>query len=203
MLFEEEDITACLDKACDIRELYELYVLHGKTYPKSVDDLLWICQEYLKKQILIEYVDLPAEGSSIHASYWAMAEGSYRIGVLLGLSEDQLRFVLCKELFHVIFDEARRRSLALSEHVEEYTSTFQLDDGQPNCAAAWETLAEIAALEFLFPYEYRRAAAQGDGAVNYARLATMYGLPRYFVEVGCGEGNLDYIGKRIRAAAHC
>jgi Zn-dependent peptidase ImmA (M78 family) len=201
LIFKESDVRACLAKAVEISQQYEMYALNGHGFPKSCDQLAWICGEYLGKKVRIDYVDVPAEGSSIKAAFWAMDDGSYRIGVLTGMSEDELRFVLCKELFHVIFDEESRRSLDLGGHVEEYTSTLPLDGGTPNCAAAWETLATIAAIEFLFPLAVRKTVAVAtDGSpVNFAKLAALYGIPRYYVEVACGEGNMAYIEKHLQA----
>ena len=193
LIFKDDDVRACLAKAVEVRDLFELYVLNGKGFPRSVDQLVWLVAEYLQKTVVIEWVDVPAEGSSIKAAFLAMDDGSYKIGLLAGLDEDELRFVLCKELFHVIFDEESRRSLDLSGHVEEYTSTIPLDGGKPNCAAAWETLAEIAAIEFLFPFELRKRVIENGGVLSSAKYAAQYGMPRYYVEVGCGEGNLAYI----------
>lgn len=197
LIFQEEDLRACLAKAVEIREMYEMYAINGKGFPRSVDQLVWLVSEYLEKKVVVEVVDVPAEGSSIKAAFLAMGDGSYRIGLTAGMTEDELRFVLCKELFHVIFDEESRRSLDLSGHVEEYTSTIPLDGGKPNCAAAWETLAEIAAIEFLFPHYLRKQAAANDGALASSKYATQYGMPRYYVEVGCGAGNLAYLEARL------
>ncbi|MFK3846596.1 ImmA/IrrE family metallo-endopeptidase [Stenotrophomonas sp. NPDC078853] len=200
MVFEESDIQTCLRKAVEIRDLYDLYVLNGKARMKSVDDLTWVCVEYLEKRITIEYADIPVEGSSIKAAFLALDDGSYRIGLLTGMSEEEERFVLCKELFHVIFDEDSRRSLDLESHLEDYTTNIVVDDGRPNCAAAWETLAEIAATEFLLPFEVREAHLNSGNAVDFAKLATRYGLPRLHVEIACGTGNLSYIRKHMKAA---
>lgn len=197
ILFEEKDIEACLEKALEVIEHYERYVLNAHERPRSVDDLLWICQEYLGKTIEITYINIPVDGSSVKAVFLAMANGTYRIGLLSGMSDEEERFVLCKELFHVIFDEESRRSLDLAAHLEDYTSNVAIDEGRPNCPAAWETLAEIAATEFLFPYDERVAHTNGGTTADFAKLATRYGLPRFHVEVACGAGNLAYIGKRI------
>ncbi|EMR0463400.1 MULTISPECIES: ImmA/IrrE family metallo-endopeptidase [Stenotrophomonas] len=199
IVFQEADITACLEHVLDIIEQYELYVLHGKGDVRSVDDLLWICTQYLNKKIVIEYVDIPVDGSSIKATFFANADGSYRIGLLSGMSDEEERFVLCKELFHVIFDEESRRSLDLAAHLEEYTSNIALDEGEPNCPAAWETLAEIAATEFLFPYERRVQSVANGSAADYGKLATRFQIPRLHVEIACGVGNLAYIGARLDA----
>ena len=206
ILFKDEDILACLEKVSELREMYEMYVLNGKQERKSIDDLLWVCEQYLSKKVEVQYVDLPVEGSSIHAAFWAMEDGSYIIGLLSGMTDEEERFVLCKELFHVIFDEESRRSLALAAHVEEYTSNIAVERGEPNCPAAWETLAEIAATEFLLPYGRRVEMAANASTVDFARIATHYGLPRFFVEVAYGKSNLEYIGKhmetlRTRAAS--
>lgn len=198
IVFKEEDLEACLDRAKEIRELYEMYVLHGNVYPKSIDKLIWLISQYLEKEVVIRYVDVPAEGSSVKAAFWAMDDGTYQIALLTGMSDDEVRFVLCKELFHVIFDEESRRYISLFAHIEEVTSTFPLEEGHPNCAASWELLAEIAATEFLFPYGDRLKAVTTGEPTDYARVASKYGVPRFIVEVYCGPQNLTYIGKRIR-----
>lgn len=195
ILFDDEEIIACLEKAQEIVDLYNLYVLNSKHRRRSVDDLIWICEQYLGKKILIEYIDIPVDGSSIKAAYLAMSDGSYRIGLLSGMSDEEERFVLCKELFHVILDEESRRSLELEDHLENYTSNIALDEGRPNCSAAWETLAEIAATEFLFPHDERAELTNGSTAQDFGKLATRYGMPRIHVEIACGAGNLAYIGK--------
>jgi len=199
--FEDKDIRHCLEKAVEVREMYEMYVLNGKAFPRSVDRLRWVCEEYLNKKIEIEYVDVPAEGSSIKASYWAINEDGkqwYRICPLTGMTEDELRFVLCKELFHVIFDDEEKRNLELSAHVEEYSlSLASTEDVHPNCSVAWETLAEIAAMEFLFPLEERDRAINGGTQVSFSKLASAYGVPRYYVESFCNSSNLEYIRNRI------
>lgn len=195
LYFKEADVIACLEKALEIRDTYHMYVLvdHDR---KSVDDLLWVCQEYLGKKIEVGQLELPAEGSSIKASFWALEDGSYIIGLLAGMTEEELRFVLCKEIFHVIFDEESRRSLELGVHLEDYTSNIGVEHGRPNCSAAWETLAEIAATEFLLPLE-RRLEIAGRATPDFAKSAAHYGLPRYHVEVACGEANLDYIKRHL------
>lgn len=196
--FKEEDITACLEKVLDIVELYELYVLNGKDQERrSVDDLLWICSDYLGKKVLIEYVDIPVDSSSIKAAFMALSDGTYQIGLLSGMLDEEERFTLCKELFHVIFDEESRRSLALAEHLEEYTSNIALESSEPNCSVAWETLAEIAAMEFLFPHERRAQAISNGSAADYGKLGTRFGVPRLYVEIFSGAGNLAYIGARL------
>ncbi|PBJ83743.1 hypothetical protein CMZ84_04440 [Lysobacteraceae bacterium NML93-0399] len=197
MVFEEDDISYCLSKARDIGDQYELYVLHGKEFPRSVDDLLWICGEYLGKKIFVEYVDIPAEGSSVSATYWANSDGSYRIGLLTGMSKDEEKFVLCKELFHVIFDDEGRRSMDLSTHLEDCTTAYTVNGGPPRCAVAWETLAEIAAIEFYFPFEQREKCLDGGTVVDFARLAVRFEIPRYYVEVACGAGNMAYVKKYL------
>lgn len=205
IFFRDEDILVCLERVSEIREIYEMYVLNGKDERKSIDDLLWVCEQYLDKKVVVKHVDLPAEGSSIHAAFWAMSDGSYIIGLLSGMTDEEERFVLCKELFHVIFDEESRRSLALAKHVEEYTSNIAVERGEPNCPAAWETLAEIAATEFLLPYDRRVQMAANVSTIDFAKIATHFRLPRFHVEVAFGKGNLEYIGRHmatIRAKAH-
>jgi len=197
LIFKPEDMQACMDTVRDITEAFELNVHNGKGYPKSVDGFIWLIGEYLGKKVEISYLDLPAEGSSIKAMCTVWSDGTYRIYVLAGMTEDELRFVVCKELFHAIFDQEDRRNMDLRDHVEEYTSTYASQVGaEPQCSASWEWLAEIAAIEFLFPHRYRAEACNSEDTIlAYSKAATQYGLPRKYVEIGCSESNIEYLAK--------
>lgn len=199
--FKEDDISACIRKALEVSDLYEMYVRgDSKAARRSVDDLLWLCEQHLGKTIRIEYVAIPEDSSSIKAHCLALNDGSYLIGLVEGMSDEEERFVLCKELFHVMFDHEGIRNIDLATHLAEYASLFQSQDcvGEPQCSVAWENLAEIAAMEFLFPYDHRVASVDLGTTLDYGRLATRYGIPRYYVEVACSPGNMQFLDRVIQ-----
>lgn len=43
----------------------------------------------------------------------------------------------------------------------------------------------------------RKLTVSNGGARTFPRCADAYGLPLYYVEVGCGEGNLAYIEEHM------
>jgi len=184
----------------EVSELYEMYVRgDGRATRRSVDDLLWLCGQHLQKEISIQYVSIPEDGTSIKAGFLALADGQYLIGLVEGMTDEDERFVLCKELFHVMFDHEGIRNIDLATHLAEYASLFQAPDcvGEPQCSVAWENLAEIAAMEFLFPYDQRLAHVNGGTTLDFGRLATRYGIPRYYVEIACSPGNMQFLGRVI------
>ncbi|WP_313248896.1 ImmA/IrrE family metallo-endopeptidase [Stenotrophomonas acidaminiphila] len=198
--FREDDITTCLRRTMEVSELYEMYVRgDGRATRRSVDDLLWLCEQHLQKKISIQYVSIPEDGTSIKAGFLALADGAYLIGLVEGMTDEDERFVLCKELFHVMFDHEGIRNIDLATHLAEYASLFQTPDceGEPQCSVAWENLAEIAAMEFLFPYDQRLAHVNGGTTLDFGRLATRYGIPRYYVEIACSPGNMQFLGRVI------
>ena len=198
--FKEDDITTCLRRTIEVSELYEMYVRgDSKATRRSVDDLLWLCGQHLGKTIKIEYASIPEDGTSIKAGFLALGDGTYMIGLVEGMSDEDERFVLCKELFHVMFDHEGIRNIDLATHLAEYASLFQAPDceGEPQCSVAWESLAEIAAMEFLFPYDQRVASVNGGTTLDFGRLATRYGIPRYYVEIACSSGNMHFLGRVI------
>lgn len=195
--FKEDDISTCLRRVMEVSDLYEMYVRgDSKATRRSVDDLWWLCGQHLGKTIEIVYASIPEDGTSIKAGCLALGDGSYLIGLVEGMTDEDERFVLCKELFHVLFDHEGIRNIDLATHLAEYASLFQVpnSEGEPGCSVAWENLAEIAAMEFLFPYDQRVASVDGGTTLDYGRLATRYGIPRYYVEIACNSRNMLYVG---------
>ena len=84
----------------------------------------------------------------------------------------------------------------LSDHVSDYGLTLRSSETEnPKCAVAWETLAEIAAMEFLFPHAMRAKTLAEVNPMDYARIASLYGVPRPALEQMCSAGNMEYLGK--------
>jgi Zn-dependent peptidase ImmA (M78 family) len=185
MHLDDAHVRYALDKAREIAEQYRLYVIPGDGTKKSVDDLLWLMQQYLEKRITPrELLILADDSKTVHGMYAAMADGSYEIYVLAELGGVEGRFVLCKELFHVVIDKDECRNMHLYEHVVESQSSFSISTLKPNVSVQWEALAEIAAMEFLFPYADRvRILEACGGNPDFAAIAHRYGVPQVYIEM--------------------
>lgn len=183
MYLDEADVVKCLTKAREISEQYDLYVRAADSCLRSVEDLQWICSEYLNKSIEVFDLRIAADDMAIRGMYAAFADGTYHIYLLAELSDRERRFVLCKELFHVLLDEEGCRNMDLIAHVEASATSFTIDESRPTSPVAWEALAEIAAMEFLFPYSKRAAeVAASNNDPDFADIARRYGVPQAYVE---------------------
>src|SRR5579862_3248770 len=194
MFVRAQDIRFCLDKAAEIAEQYRLYVLDSNNAKKSLDDLLWICEEYLKLKIFRGVLkNMPASESSIRGLY-ILLDDSFEIYLLSDMNFCWTRFVLCKELFHGLMDKEEYRNSMIYGHIKEVVEKFPEAQSHPSPAAVSELLAEIAAMEFLYPYRERLTDIAGKTNIDYLAIAEHYKIPQYYVEKYLGEGWIKYLG---------
>lgn len=188
MQLQRKDVEFCLNVAVDVSDHYGHFAL-VPTHPKrSIDALRRVISEYLGKKFVVRKVRFLR--GVIHALYLATDADTYEIYVLEGLDENELRFALCKELFHVALDQIECRNLNIYEHLEEVITVFPVVNGEPNCPAAWEILAEAAAMEFLMPIADREALI-ARGTPDFSVASARYGIPQQFIEKYCSEFNMQ------------
>lgn len=203
MRIRKVDLRACLDKASDIVNIYEGMFIGGKSTPRSVDQLVQLVEVHEQKKVEIRLLDLDANKEAVRGMYVAY-DDRYEVVVLSGQNYCWQRFVLCKELFHVILDADEYRSVHVGELVDEFTNTFPLQEpgheSRPGAHVTNELVAEICAMEFLFPYADRVRIVSGD--YDSSELAERYRVPRVFIEKYL---SMDYLANlkefHIKAAA--
>lgn len=186
MQLSDGDVRHCLEKAAELTEQYKLYSLAAGQKQRSVDDLEWLCGEYLGKNVSVLDLQLAADELAIRGMFAALSDGSYEIYLLADLGERERRFVKCKELFHVVLDDENCRSMDIYAHLELASVAFSVAgaNDNPGSPVACEALAEIAAMEFLFPYAERaEVVANSAGNIDYPAVATQYGIPQLYVEL--------------------
>lgn len=117
---------------------------------------------------------------------------------------DWKRFVTAKELIHIQIDEKFEFSPHGDETLDElvrkgHFGLASLPDlvGDP---AQSEVLAEIAALEVLYPYQFREAdvRALGDKEINRIQIAHRYGIPNRYAATAIDPAYLRELVKQIR-----
>lgn len=179
----DDDVKACLEKATEIVEQYRIYALHPRDL-RSLDDLQWILATYLERAVDIFDLRIPTDDNRVvRGMFVAKKDGSYMIFRLADLGDRERRFVTCKEMFHVILDSEKCRNMDIIGHLEAAQVSFSIDDSSPDDAVKLEVLAEIGAMEFLFPYSKRleELAADADNP-DFGRIAAHYGVPQVYVE---------------------
>ena len=183
MQLADTDVRQCLAKVHEMVEQYNLYSRANHHTQRSVDDLEWLCGEYLQKKVSVYDLELEVGDFMIRGMFAALEDKSYEIYLLAELGDRERRFVKCKELFHVILDDERCRNMEIYGHLQLSVQAFSIDDDSPDSPVAWEMLAEIAAMEFLLPYAARQEiAAAANGNIDYADVAHRYGIPQQYVE---------------------
>jgi len=185
-----QEIARCLDCARELREQYKLMCLRGDATRKSIDQLKNLIENYLGKAVSVH--TLARQRSSIKAFYFAMKDGTYEIYLLAGMGDEEKRFAYCKELFHVVIDVEAYHNTNLHDHVYEVVATFPVTDSTPSPSVQSEKLAELAAMEFMFPYEDRQHILEGTKNPDAAEIASRYGVPQPYIELYCSEGHMGF-----------
>lgn len=193
MRFTLDDLLFTLEIAAEYSETYDRYVLAADSRPRTTDDLVWVCTQILGKQIRLHQLELDVNARNVEAVCFANEDGSFDIGVLAGMSPEEERFVVCKEIFHALLDREECRNINLFEHVAS-TLDAQADHlAVPTRAAAAEELAVIGALEFIFPYSAREAMMNAaDGRIDAEALAARYSIPRRLIDTVFDDANIAF-----------
>lgn len=198
MILDDKDVQFALEKAKEISECYRLYVLGGDSPKKSIDDLIWLFGQHCGKKIAMGELNIPAQDLVVRGMYAALSDGSYEIYTLAELGSHEERFVLTKELFHVVMDTEECRNMDLYDHLVDAQASFSIGDSEPNKSVVWEALAEIGAMEFLFPYHDReQLLAASGGNPNFVDIARRYGVPQSYIEMYLSETVMNEFGRLL------
>jgi hypothetical protein len=177
MILQAPDIRYGLDKAQEIADIYATESQFASHERKSVKELLRLCKSYLNKKITVSFLNREYEEGGSIRGYCVAYEDRYQICLFGGMNRCWRRFVLAKELFHVILDDDRYRTMDIYGHLEEFMTKIPIPVvAGPACVS--EALAELAATEFMFPYATRSKVAGTDSSV----LAERFKIPQVLVE---------------------
>jgi len=103
------------------------------------------------------------------------------------------RFVVCKELCHLILDSPEEYTKSLLRLVE------RLIGGQipskPMEDLASERMAQIAVMELLFPHDLRRSVIEHfeKGRLSLLKVATVFRIPQKYAEICLHRRYVDYM----------
>ena len=123
---------------------------------------------------------------------------SAKIYIRYDQTEDWKRFVTAKELLHILVDDERDFSPYGDQTLEELVLAGHF--GWINIAGALsngyvqsEIVAEIAALEVLYPIQFRRNDIRtlAEGLTNNIELSARYWIPRNYISTAVNPRYLD------------
>lgn len=188
LLLKGKDIADAVRAAREMSDDYRALVLAGDDPTKSIDDMIWVVRNGLVGGKGMSLLLSPISGNASTVLGGTITyESGYEIFIMDGLDEPWRRFVTAKELFHVVLDDPRFRSIDIAKHLDELEISFgveehEADSQSPEC----EYLAEIAAMEFLFPFANRASlVAAGNGGLDMRTTARTYGIPQVLAEQYC------------------
>lgn len=180
MIVSPEHLQACIHQAGLIRNAYDLE--HNEPgIPRSVAGFHRVIEQMSGSSIDVYEVDVDGD-REVLGMCLLLPDQQAEIAIAAGLNRCWGRFVWAKELFHVALERDEYRSTNLFAHIQEYTATFPVDNAKPSLPVTAEFLAEVGALELLFPYADRVKLAEGGQPKNFLEIATRYLIPKVLTE---------------------
>jgi hypothetical protein len=188
MKLEEKYLKFCAEQGRRIIDLYAKSASEPKEKQKSHHDLEWIVREDCQKQIYLR--ELQVVWNACHVRAFVIKKGShYEIYLGSEMPESILRWYKCKELFQIVLDSPafpEFRTTDLVDHIGKMVLRAQPESSDLGIGptAIGETLAELAAVEFLIPHADRVKLRHSHSAGNtdYKKIAEDYGLFQSLVE---------------------
>lgn len=196
MKIRTEDIQFCINRAQEAYAQYRLRVLNADSFERAVDGLIGVARDVLGKNVQLIELDLDKDDTTTWGACITF-EDRYDVCTVKGLNYCWQRFITCKEVFHTILDKDEYRNSSLCAHIDEAVSVFPdpTYSDKPSVAVMAEQLAEIAAMEFLFPYHRRQKELEKGEDVNYRTIASRYKVPLVLVERYLSEGYMYPLGQ--------
>jgi hypothetical protein len=191
MLVSHEQLRFCAERTKAIVAKYLAECSEPENKIRSAEDLYWTVKSHCEKEILVKKLLIHADTNLVRALY--INKGThYEIYVISGLNDPAIRYYKAKELFQVVLHHEADRTPDLLLHLSNMIlrSAPEGADLALGRATVSETLAEIAATEFLFPFADRVNIRKADGNINPAKAAADYGVPQWLVEYAISE---DYM----------
>lgn len=181
MLIKTDHLVYCVGRASELAQVYEQRYLHGGNPRRSVRLLLELAAGHLNKKIDLVQLDIHKDVSTVWGGCINYPD---RCDIVLvqGLNFCWQRFVICKEVFHAVINDEKYWNMDLVGHVQEVTLTFPDEQSKPSPSVVAEVMAEISAMEFLFPYKRRLIALESAIKNDSMAIAELHKVPQKHVE---------------------
>lgn len=190
-MINKQEQLAAISKADEVNDHYDLTHLTGRDPFKPANFILDSCSALGLGKITIKESAIPWERSAVWSAS-IMSEGQTDVLLANGLNYCWQNYTVTKELFHVLIDTEDSRDMNLSRTTLIESIGAPFDSNKPHYfAAAAELQAEIAAMEFLFPYVNRQAIVRLSKRPDSASVAKQYLIPRLMVEKYLSQVFLD------------
>ncbi len=194
MIILEKDLQRCFSLVATVCEAYEAKQL-ARHNVRSVDALVEMATEIAGRPVDVLYLDEDADERH-GKGMCVIRQDRCDVVILKGLNTCWHRFVLCKELFHAFLDCDEYRNMDLESHLESMFALFQVDPQDTDQTTNVEIIAELAAMEFLFPYRARLACI--DAGKSFEAMAQQYRVPLQLLVRYLTPQNMDSLAQFCR-----
>jgi Zn-dependent peptidase ImmA (M78 family) len=184
VLVEDLRLEALFKKIKQIREEVKAYALGGDDPCVSIDNLHKMVEQMYGLKITLK--EVPVSGNHVTSMVRRYSDNTAEIVLRSPQSEAERRFAVAKELLHLALDEPEDWSSQAAVTLDGLIELRRLElngvsDHTPSPIVICEHLAEIAAIEMLYPYEVRQAVQvqldTEETKPNLATIALQYKLP--------------------------
>lgn len=177
-----------VQQAKELGELYSTYRVDRSATRRCEKEFLWVSECFNLKGI--EVFDLPRDiAEEAHLGAFIVTDTGFHILVRQDLDPAERRFVVCKEIFHIVLDQDEYRNMDIDGHV--LNVLFNGSEKPPAHSVLVEFAAHAAAAEFLFPHA-ERIHHQASGT-SLLKLAAMYDLPVDIVDFYMSDSLLEVL----------
>lgn len=177
-----------------VKSTLKLYCLSGQLTPLSIDDLEYaIATEY---DATIDMVNIPFKSDLVRGliRIWdPVGAEKLRAQIILAaeLNEEAKRYVQAKELCHIILhsgDNCTKDPTLIIEHFVQWNMNFANGESE-TLDVKNENLADLAAIELLFPYDDRAHCKKkiAEGTETIFGAASWLGIPEHEVEFALSD----------------
>lgn len=181
-----EQLNIVIDKVRVLREHLK-HCPHPCEPALNPDDLHWAVQDVYKLDIEILEVPFAAEHTGGTVERY---RDRAKILIRSDLPVSMKRFIAVKELAHIAVDSEDDWSTSGVETIKSLLTEWELveknGDGHlnPERPLASELLAEIAAIEMMYPFEYRGSDLEKlqRGETSFTKIALEHDMPEFAVE---------------------
>jgi Zn-dependent peptidase ImmA (M78 family) len=184
-------------KVRNLKDQYSAYVLGGDSGVLRIEDFHRVIEESYNLKILKTTVAF--EGENIRGQ---MERYDDKILIRIRRSQtlDWLRFATVKEFCHIVIDEQEDWSADGVGTIEKLVIEYQINnDQEAEITTQSEMFAEIAAIEIMYPFQYRIVDLEELKKQNttIVKIASHYGLPAFMVSRALSDSYHEGIAKKL------
>jgi Zn-dependent peptidase ImmA (M78 family) len=195
MNISSTDLEFCLSQANLIAHHFGLNEPDSSNTIRDIGGLLRTCEHAFGARVEVYTVTVLDNDPWVQGACILSEDKRVEIVLIHKLNECWQRFILCKELFHIALNRAEYRNISIAGHIEEITLAFPDDDSSPRKPVVAEFLAEVGAMELLFPYKSRLQVLSANPQPNFAELASHFMIPKIHAEKYLSASYMANLGR--------